>query len=248
MPAVSDSKYRVQAGWEDVPHIPSDVKTQMLRDTPYHLRGPRSRGDPSMGSGQIYRTPIEAIIVQPFALPDWWPRGYGLDVGWRVTAAIWHALDPESDILYAYAEHYRSEAEPNQHAAAINARGSWIPGFIDPASAGSSQIDGRRLIDVYRACGLNLFPADNAVEAGIAAMHQRLETGRYKVFSTLTNWQREYRLYRRDENGKIVKKEDHCMDGSRYLALGGVKRMIRKPAVVAPHENVSYVADGLAGY
>jgi hypothetical protein len=60
-----------------------------------------------------------------------------------------------------------------------------------------------------------------------------LSIGRTKVFSTLQNFFAEYRLYRRDENGKIVKKKDHLMDCMRYLHNSGddVKRV--KPATAA---------------
>ena len=31
------------------------------------------------------------------------------------------------------------------------------------------------------------------------------------------DWINEYRIYRRDDKGKVVKKHDHLMDASRYL-------------------------------
>lgn len=53
---------------------------------------------------------------------------------------------------------------PPTHAFAILGRGAWIPGVIDPACLGSSQVDGKTLMDIYRRLGLKLQPADNAVE------------------------------------------------------------------------------------
>ena len=50
-----------------------------------------------------------------------------------------------------------------------------------------------------------------------------------KVFSSLKNWLDEFRLYHRDENGKIVKTRDHLMDATRYLVMSGVKRAITRP-------------------
>ena len=74
---------------------------------------------------------------------------------------------------------------------------------------GSSQIDGRTLMDLYRQLGLNLSPAVNAVEAGITEVWNLLVSGRLKVMASLSNWVREFRKYHRDDkgSGKIVKKD-----------------------------------------
>lgn len=247
MPAVTASKYVVNAGWDDVPHINAPTKAKMLASTLPHLRKARAQGIPSLGAGAIYPVEEENIVVAPFAIPAHYRRAYGLDVGWNRTACVWGALDGDSDILYLYSEHYVGQQKPAQHASAIKARGPWIPGVIDPASRGRSQDDGERLFNQYVDEELNIYKADNAVEAGIYAVWERLETGRLKVFSTLLNWLAEYRLYRRDEHGKIVKKNDHLMDASRYLVLSGIKRAIVRPVkdiVSAP----GVIADSLGGY
>ena len=56
----------------------------------------------SAGSGQhlaVYPVPESDLIVQPFKIPAHWPRAYGLDVGWRGTAAIWGAPGSCIDLL-----------------------------------------------------------------------------------------------------------------------------------------------------
>ncbi len=92
-----------------------------------------------------------------------------------------------------------------------------MTGYIDPASKGGSQVDGEKLIKLYRDEGLILALADNAREAGIYDVYQRMTSGRLKIFSTLSNLQKELPLYHRDGNGGIVKKNDHLMDCMRYL-------------------------------
>lgn len=246
MPPVSESKYLTMAGWDDVPHLDEQTKRQLLAETQPFLRDARSKGKPSLGAGAIYPFEDEVFLVDPFAIPGHWRRVYALDVGWNRTAALWGALDPDSDVLYLYAEHYRGQAEPSVHAAAIRARGDWIPGVIDPASFGSGQRDGVRLITEYRQHGLNLTPAENSVEAGIQAVWERFSTGRLKVFKTLQNWRAEHRLYRRDEKGKVVKADDHLMDDTRYIVVSGITRAITKP--VAVFNAGSDVADHRAGY
>ena len=130
-------------------------------------------------------------------------------------------------------EHYRGQAEPAIHAQAINARGKWIPGVIDPAARGRGQKDGQQLISIYRELGLDLTEADNRVtgpEGGIVAVWQRLSTGRLKVFRTLQNWLKEYRFYQRDKHGRIKDGQaDHLMDDTRYLIMSGLARAVIRP-------------------
>lgn len=213
----------VMAGWDDVPHLSEDDKTRMLAECEPHLREARSKGIPSMGSGAIYPIKEEDILVDPFPIPAWWKRGYALDVGWNRTACIWGAHDADTDTLYLVAEHYRGQAEPAIHASAIKAKGTYIEGVIDPAARGRSQIDGTKLIDMYKNEGLKLHIAENAVEAGIYETWQRLSTGKLKVFKTLSSFRTEYRMYRRDDKGAIVKKNDHLMDTMRYLVMSKFK-------------------------
>jgi hypothetical protein len=77
-------------------------------------------------------------------------------------------------------------------------------------------------MQAYCDLGLQLRVANNVVEAGLLAVWQRLTTGRLKVFRTLQGWLGEYRLYRRDEKGRVVKERDHCLDATRYLVMSGV--------------------------
>jgi hypothetical protein len=159
-----------------------------------------------------------------------------MDVGWNRTAVVWGAQDPGSGVIYLYNEHYQGMGEPASHAQAIRARGAWIPGVIDPACLGSSQIDGRTLMDLYRELGLDLRPGVNAVEAGITEVWNLLISGRLKVMASLSNWFREFRKYPRDDkgSGKIVKRDDHLMDATRYLIVSGRLQMQLPPEPEPP--------------
>ena len=220
---VDDNKALVMAGWDDVPHLSADDKKKMLAETPPHLRDARSRGIPSLGSGAIYPIPEADVKVKDFPIPNHWKRAYAMDVGWNRTACLWGAWDNEQDVLYITAEHYRGQAEPVIHATSIKAKGEWMKGVIDPASRGRSQKDGEDLLSIYRTLGLDLTPADNSVESGIYEVWQMLSTGRIKIFGSCVNFFTEYRMYRRDEKGKIVKVNDHLMDTLRYLVMSGKK-------------------------
>lgn len=215
----SQNKAVLQIGWDDAPWLDEDTKERLLEDTPEHMKEARRSGAPAMGSGNVYTTPIEKVVCDPFTIPDSWPRMYAMDVGWNKTAVIWAALDTNTDTIYFYDEHYVGKELPSTHSNAILGRGDWIPGVIDPASRGRSQTDGKQLMQQYIDLGLELRAAKNDVEAGISEMQQRLATGKLRIFSTCHNIQKEYLIYRRDKNGKVIKEEDHALDAGRYIVL-----------------------------
>jgi hypothetical protein len=123
----------------------------------------------------VYPTPESALLVEDFAIPDRWPRAYGMDVRFQTIAVIWGALDPESDILYLYSEYF-AEADPGVAAAAIRARGTWIGGLIDPQANGRDQADGFGLIRMYRELGLDLQRINNPLETGVLKLCQRMSS------------------------------------------------------------------------
>lgn len=213
----------VMITWDDVPHLDAKAKEDLWKSIPVYQRDARSKGIPQLGSGAIYPVAESEIVCDPIEIPKHWPRAYALDVGWDKTAAVWGAWDRDSDTVYIYSEHYRGQAEPSVHAAGIRSRGDWIRGVIDPAARGRGQKDGEQLFQNYKDLGLKLELAENGVEAGIFATHERLSCGKLKIFRTMQNWLSEYRLYRRDEKGKIVKTNDHLMDATRYLVVSGSK-------------------------
>lgn len=224
-------KWFIQAGWQHVPHIPEEEKAALLATTPPYQIKARTLGEPSLGAGAIYPIAESEITCGMFDIPTTWPRVYALDVGWNTTAALWAAKDPSTGIIYLYSEHYQSQTEPASQSFAIKGRGEWIIGVVDPASQGSNQIDGQKLIEIYRKLGLHLQPADNSVETGIKEVWGMLTSGKLKVMPNLFNFFSEFRKYHRDDKGKgkIVKRYDHLMDCLRYIVSSGLTRMRVRP-------------------
>lgn len=228
-------KWYIQAGWDDCPHLDEAEKQAILATTPPYQIDARTKGSPSLGAGAVYPIPESEISCAPFDVPSHWPRAYGLDTGWRRTACIWGCRDPSSSVIYLYSEHYQGQGEPASHADAIRSRGEWIEGVIDPSCLGSSQVDGRTMMEIYERLGLRLTPAVNAVEAGIAEVWQMLVGGKLKVMTTCQNWLREFRGYCRDERtGRVNKRDDHLMDATRYLVVSGRELMKTTPTKKKP--------------
>ena len=206
---------------DDVPHLSEEEKTKILSSTPPWQRAARKSGIPGHGIGAIYPIPEAEMLCDPFPIPPHWPRSFGMDPGWNCTAVIWFAWDIDNGGAVAYDEYYRGLADPAIHAASILARGAWVPGVIDPAAQKARGPDGERLLDAYRRLGLNVTKADNTVVSGLVECWDALSTKKLRIFNTLRNWRSEVRLYRRDEKGEVIKKNDHLMDAMRYNVMSG---------------------------
>jgi phage terminase large subunit-like protein len=211
----------ISAGWDDAPWVDDDEKARIFAKTPDYLRESRRSGAISMGEGNVFRYPIENLLVTPFEIPPSWRRVYGMDVGYKVTCVVLAAIDPNTDTIYLYDDYYGERQEPSVHAMRIKEKTKgWIPGLIDPAARGRSQIDGRQLYFIYRDLGLNIAIAQNTVTSALTLMEERMGSGKLKVFRNMHKWREEYVKYRRDERGEIIKEFDHEMDCTRYLVSG----------------------------
>jgi hypothetical protein len=220
--------------------LDEQAKGEMLKEYPAYQRDARSRGIPALGSGTIYPIPENELKVTPFELPAHWPRVWGGDTdagaGW--TAAIWLAWDREANVGYLYDAYKRSHAEMAVHIDAIKARGPWIPGVADAAGLAVTAHDSEQVISILRRGGLDVILPDKAVEAGIQEVWELLSAGRLKIFSSCSAWFEEVRLYRRDDKGRVVKKDDHLMDATRYAVRSGRNRMKTKPGDSDRHPTV----------
>jgi phage terminase large subunit-like protein len=208
---------------DDAGHYTPEERARIIASYPPHEIEARTKGIPSMGSGRIFPVPEEDIVCDPIDIPRFWPQIVGVDFGWdHPFAAAKLAWDRDNDIIYMTGEYRQREASPIIHAAAIRPWGDWIPVAWPHDGLQHDKGSGVQLAEQYRRQGLNLLPeratfedGSNGVEAGVSDMLQRMQTGRWKVFSTCKAWMEEFRLYHRD-GGKIVKERDDLISASRY--------------------------------
>lgn len=222
----SDDREVVTMTIDDAGHYSPEERAKIIASYPAHEREARTKGIPSMGSGRIFPVPEEDIICDPFDIPKSWVQINGIDFGWdHPFAATRCAWDRDNDVFYIVGEYRQREASPIIHSAAIKPWGDWIPVSWPHDGLQHDKGSGEQLAQQYRDQGLNMLPeratfddGTNGVEAGVSDMLQRMQTGRWKVFSTCQSWVEEFRLYHRDD-GKIVKERDDLISASRYALM-----------------------------
>lgn len=225
----------IQATIEHAEHFSPEDRQRIIDSYPPHEREARTKGVPSMGSGRVFPITEESITVAPFSIPAHWVQINGLDFGWdHPFAGINCAWDKDADVFYVCKEYAARETTPVVHAAGIKPWGDWIPCAWPHDGMQHDKGSGEALKEQYGAQGLNMltekatFPdGGNGVEAGIMEMLDRMQTGRWKVFSTCGGWFGEFRLYHRVD-GLIVKLKDDRISASRYAY------MMRRFAVAKP--------------
>ncbi|MFA5630335.1 MAG: terminase family protein [Porticoccaceae bacterium] len=220
---------------DDVEHYTQEERERIIASYPAHEREARAKGIPILGSGRIFPVAESQITVDPFPLPDHWPRIAATDFGWdHPSASVWLAWDRDTDTIYVYDCIKVRETTPAKQAPFIKSRGEWIPMAWPHDGLQHDKGSGFQLADQYRSAGVNMlhemaqFPETGdesghkssrvSVEAGLLALLNLMETGKFKVFSTLNEWFGEFRIYHR-KNGKVVKLQDDLMAATRYAYM-----------------------------
>jgi phage terminase large subunit-like protein len=228
---------------DDALHYTDAQRNQIIASYQPHEREARARGVPTLGKGRIFPIPEEMIACDPLPdgnVPSHWRRIGGMDFGWdHPFAAVSILHDPEADICYVTKTYRIREQTPIIHAAAIKAwpESKWMPVAWPHDGYQHDKASGLQLADQYRIQGLVMLPEHSqfldgtvGVEAGLALMLTRMQTGRLKVYRHLADWFQEFRLYHRDEKtGQPVKKIDDLICATRY-ALMSLDNALTPPA------------------
>ena len=232
----------IQAGWDDAPHMTTEVRNQILQALPPHERKMREKGIPQLGSGLVFPIVEEEILCDPIDIPTHWPRICGIDFGWdHPTACVWIAWDRDVDTVYVYDSYSMRQETVPVHASAINARGKWIPVIWPQDGRQADKGSGKNLTEQYKKEGVNMChdwftnppqqgmkdgTGGNSVEAGIMEMLTRMQTKRLKIFKNQSKMLEELRMYHR-KDGKIVPINDDLISAMRYCIMSLRKTRIK---------------------
>lgn len=209
---------------DDALHIPEAERARIIASYQPHEREARTLGTPALGSGRIFPVAEAQISVEAFSIPAHWVQIGALDFGWdHPTAAVKLAWDRDADVVYVTHSYRRAEAIPSLHISALRPWGAWLPWAWPSDGFQHSKDSGEPLAAQYRDGGLRMLPEHAqyegdrgvGVEAGLMDMLERMESARLYVFSHLTEWFEEFRLYHR-QDGKVIKIQDDLMAATRY--------------------------------
>lgn len=225
-----ESRQIITCSWDEIPHLTEEWKRNTLANTPAYLHESVKTGLPTRAGGAVYAVKEDQIVIQPIPIPDHWHWIGGFDDGLHNTACGWFALDKDADVLYLVGEYKDGGpgTNPELHGMRILSRCKGFGFEKMPIQGDAYQRDrntGEQIVEMYKRYGLNMMLAEKAVDEGISLVRARMETGKFKVFSTCTKWLEEYRQYSFEMNddgslGKINKVNDHLMDATRYAVKG----------------------------
>lgn len=209
---------------DDSPHISPEQRDKIIAGYSAHEREARARGVPMLGSGRVFPIPETAITIGAFHVPAHWPRIGGIDLGGydHPTAAVKLAWDRDTDTVYVTNVHRRNDMTILLHAASLKPWGDQMPWAWPHDALSHDRGSGETFAELYRRQGMNMLfekstfeDGGYGLEAGVAMMHERMESGRLKVFDHLGEWFDEFRQYHR-KDGRIVKVQDDLLSATRY--------------------------------
>ncbi len=215
-----------QMSIHDAAHYSETQRAAIIASYPAFERDARTKGIPQLGSGRVFPIDQDEITCDAFAIPAHWPQIGGLDFGWdHPSAGVKLAWDRDADALYVTAAHRQREQTPAMFAASLKPWGAWLPWAWPHDGLQHDKGSGEQLAKQYKTQGLAMLPeratfedGSNGVEAGVADMFDRMQTGRFKVFAHLLEYFEEFNLYHR-KDGLIVKKGDDLISASRYAMM-----------------------------
>jgi phage terminase large subunit-like protein len=222
----SDDRRVIQMDIDEAEHFSPEERTRIVASYSPHEREARTKGIPVLGSGRVFPVPEESITCGQRDFPRHWPRIGGMDFGWdHPFAAVELVWDRDTDTVYVTRTYRLRESTPIMHAAALKPWGKLPWSWPRDGRRETLEGAGVALAKQYEAQGLDMLgthaqfeDGSVSVEAGLMEMLQRMESGRFKVFSHLHDFFEEFRLFHR-KDGRVVKEGDDILASARYALM-----------------------------
>ncbi|WKV16979.1 terminase-like family protein [Microcystis phage MJing1] len=207
---------------DDALHISAEQRAKIVASYKPHEREARTRGIPQLGSGAIIVVPESTWVTPAFTVPSFWPGIIGIDLGFdHPFGAAMLRWDRDTDTVFVTATHRAVQQTILQQASVLKAWGGYPVAWPHDA-ASHDRASGEPMAALYRKQGLNMlhehatFAAGGySLEASIADLIERMETGRFKVFEHVADLREEFRTWHR-KDGKVVKQNDDVISAVRY--------------------------------
>lgn len=163
----------------------------VLQMLPEAERRAKVDGDWFIFEGQVFTEfraskrdlePANALhVVQPFKIPEWWPKFLAVDWGYsHKTAALWGALSPDNRI-YIYREYFRSKEYISTWAPNLRKFGQFdgnLKGVVLDPSAWAVRGDPETIsLQFAKHSGFDPEKADNDRIGGKLLLHEFLRWG-----------------------------------------------------------------------
>ena len=223
------------ATWDDAPHLSKKDKDRLSASYRDHERDARTLGVPMMGEGAVFPVSDDKMKVDPIKIPGHWTRLKGCDFGIDHPAAGAEiAWDRDQDVIYLIDCYRQKNETAAYHAAWFNKSNKYIPVSWPHDGMNREKSGGKTLAQHYRDHGVNMLAKSarypkargeleekggpQPVEPIVDEMLERMATGRFKAFSTLTDFFEEKRSYHRS-NGQIVAKRDDILKALFYAVM-----------------------------
>lgn len=183
----------------EMPHTPQDYRDTLMSQSEAWIKR-WVYGDWDEFAGQIFDEWSPHIhVVQPFQIPNSWPRYRSIDHGQHnPTACGWYAVDFDGNV-YKYQEYYEPDRPVSEHVKGIiemskiqttsgtTMLDEYDGTYIDPSThAKTREKDGKKfsIADEYAEAGILTYPAQNDVLAGINRVKEYLKVNPHRWHPT----------------------------------------------------------------
>ena len=198
-------------------HLPDDYIPDILDTLPEKARARFRDGAWVKAEGAIYDRFDESMIVRFSDLPKRYDRyAAGQDFGLNITNV---KIGWVGEIVYVLSDYGAYNMTTKSFNTELEARGWFdcpdglgLPVYCDPAG-------GERIQEITGG-----IKANNSVESGIDFINAKIERRQFYVSEKCTGVLSEIWDYCRDEEGEIVKVNDHHMDALRYAVFSDIQQ------------------------